>query len=220
MLRVRTLIPYHSSGRAPPIFGFRERLADDPSVATYTHLVDTGTAQLYRMDWTNHVRLVVQMLTNANAIILDAAGTAAGWQLRVLYPDREDLRTAHDFCDDHNVPLDITTIRSPDVGPSPQIGLGGGLTDEQYEALVHAYNQGYFSVPRTVDLETLADDLNISHHRVSCTLVSHFNITGVSNTGKQLQPTLSGTVRTPPARPQHAHRGGTEHAPLGERSYV
>jgi predicted DNA binding protein len=153
--------------RTPDSPSFKDALASDSTVATYTQLADTEAAQLYRMEWTDHIRLVVQMLTNANAIILDAAGTVDGWQLRVLYPDRETLRTTYDFCDDHELSVDIKTIRTPDVDTHTRLGPGGGLTEEQYEALVHAYNRGYFSVPRTVDLEEIANELDISHQALS-----------------------------------------------------
>jgi predicted DNA binding protein len=188
--------------RAPDPPTFEDALAHDPTVATYTQLADTEAAQLYRMEWTDHIRLVVQMLTNANAIILDAAGTAEGWQLRVLYPDRETLRTTYDFCDDHDLSVDITTIRTPDADPTTSLSLGGGLTNEQYEALVHAYNQGYFAVPRTVDLETLAADLDISHQALSERLRrAHDTLIG-----EALNTSLSGRVAAPETNTPTPHR--------------
>jgi predicted DNA binding protein len=42
-----------------------------------------------------------------------------------------------------------------------------GLTDEQYEALVEAYQRGYFEVPLGITLAELAEELGVSHQALS-----------------------------------------------------
>jgi predicted DNA binding protein len=175
--------------RVPDRSAFEAALTDDPTVATFTSLDETGPAQLYRMDWTDRVQLVVRMLTNANATILDAAGQAEGWQLRVLYPDRDALRATYEFCEDHNVNVDIRTVRTPDADAHTQLGPGGNLTREQYDAIALAYKRGYFSVPRTATLEELADEMDISHQALSERLRRAHN----ALIGEALEMSLSGS---------------------------
>lgn len=146
---------------------FEDALAQDPTVVTATPIDDTGSPCLYRMEWSPHVPFVCKLLTHSNGTILDAAGSATGWQMRVLYPDHETLRTAHEACDDYNVSVDIPSIRPSDVDSHTHLGPSGALTEEQYEALAHAYNRGYFDVPRSIDLAGLAADLDISHQALS-----------------------------------------------------
>jgi predicted DNA binding protein len=153
--------------QTPDHAAVEEAFAHDPTVATFTPLDETGTAQLYRMEWATRVKSVLKMLTHAGATICDAAGRAEGWQLRVLYPDRDALRATYEFCADHNVTLDMRTVRTPDSDAHTQLGPGGSLTREQYDAIALAYKRGYFAVPRTATLEDLAEEMEISHQALS-----------------------------------------------------
>lgn len=153
--------------RAPEQAAFEAALTADPTVETVTLLDDTGPTWLYRIEWTQRVTLVIEMLTHPDAIICDAAGSADGWQFCIHYPDREALRATHEFCEAHNLSLDIRTIRSAEGDTRAQLGPRSTLTPEQYEAISHAYTQGYFEVPRASDLEGMSDDLDISHQALS-----------------------------------------------------
>lgn len=142
---------------------FREACRDDPSVDDVTLLAEFDDEHLFRMYWVDHVDLLLQMLTNSRATVLDAFGSGERWHLRVLYPDREALNRTHEFCENHGLTFDIEVIRELDGEPTGRYGL----TEEQYEALVRAVELGYFEVPREVDLEELADELDISHQALS-----------------------------------------------------
>jgi hypothetical protein len=63
-------------------------LADDPTVEAVTLLSEFDGESLYRMEWIGHVRLLLHMLANGSATVLDARGRNGDWHLRVLYPDR------------------------------------------------------------------------------------------------------------------------------------
>ncbi|MGM0590035.1 MAG: hypothetical protein ACQETI_00155 [Halobacteriota archaeon] len=49
-----------------------------------TLLAEFDDEFLYRMEWVAHVRLLLQMLTNSKATVLDARGRNDRWHLRVL----------------------------------------------------------------------------------------------------------------------------------------
>ena len=146
---------------------FETALDQDDTVATYTRLASTDTELLYEMDWHANIQLVLRILTTEGAVILDTTGSAAGWHLQVLFPDRDDVRTTTDFCETHNLTLTIDSIRHLDDEESPQGSVRAGLTTDQHEALTTAYEQGYFAVPRGADLEAVADDLGVSHQALS-----------------------------------------------------
>jgi hypothetical protein len=95
------------------------------------------------MHWTAHIELVYQFFTMEGAVILDAVGSAAGWELRVLFPDRDDVRTTTDFCDNHNLTLTIHSIRQLSSETARTGSARFGLTADQHEALTRAYEQGY-----------------------------------------------------------------------------
>jgi predicted DNA binding protein len=182
---------------------FEAALAQDPTVETYTQLAETPTEWLYEMQWNANIQLVLQFFTMEGAVILDAEGSADGWHLRVLFPDRDDVRTTTDFCKTHNLTLTIHTIRQLDDETARQGSTRFGLTPDQHEALTRAYNQGYFRVPRDVDLDDLADDMDISHQALSErlrrgheTLLRETLLDGTDPTMADHQSTASAARRT------------------------
>ncbi|WP_327053816.1 helix-turn-helix domain-containing protein [Halomicrococcus gelatinilyticus] len=139
-------------------------LEDDPTTAGVELLADLGDEWLYRMEWVDHVEFVVHVLVDADGTVMDAVGKRDEWWLRVLFPDRDSLSAAYDFCETNGIDFDVERIYQ--LEESPRRGQYG-LTEEQYEALVTALEWGYFEVPRRVSGEELAAELGISHQALS-----------------------------------------------------
>ncbi|MDS0220547.1 helix-turn-helix domain-containing protein [Haloarcula sp. S1AR25-5A] len=140
-----------------------QTLEADPTVDNVELLGDFEDEWLFRMEWVDHVDLIVQMLTNSEATILDAVGQGTTWKLRVLYPRRSLFSRTHDFCEEHNLAFDVSSIRELDEDPAGRYGLTSG----QYEILAEASDRGYFKVPREVSLAELAEELGITHQAAS-----------------------------------------------------
>jgi predicted DNA binding protein len=138
-------------------------LAEDPTVRSVSRLSAFEGEFLYRMEWVGHVRLLLHMLTNGEATVVDAYGRRERWRMRVLYPDRDHFSRTHDFADEHGLSFDIESIREMAGEPAGRFGL----TDGQYRALVRATERGYYEVPRGVTLEELAAELGVSHQSLS-----------------------------------------------------
>jgi len=135
----------------------------DPTVNNVTLLADFGDELLYRMDWIDRVQLLLHMLTNSEATILDAHGRRDGWRLRVMFPSRSHLSETHEFCTAHGMAFTIESIREMDGQPSGRFGL----TEDQYRALITAVEAGYYDVPQKRTLEELAEEFEISHQALS-----------------------------------------------------
>ncbi|WP_368409244.1 helix-turn-helix domain-containing protein [Halomarina litorea] len=138
-------------------------LSDDPSVREFSLLADFDDDLLYRMTWVEQVHLVLEMVTTLHATVMDASCDGATWTLRVFYPDHDALSRTNEFCESHGLSFEVTHVREMEGEPSGRFGL----TDEQFEALTLACQEGYFSVPRRTDLDELAADLDISHQALS-----------------------------------------------------
>lgn len=136
---------------------------NDPSVRDLTLLSSFDDEHLYRMEWVSEVQVVLQMLTNSNATIMDAYGTNGRWYLRVLYPDRDALQKTVEFVDEEGFTFELSAIREMEGEPTGRYGL----TEPQLEALSTALIDGYFQVPREIDQSDLADELGISHQALS-----------------------------------------------------
>ncbi len=140
-----------------------ECLESDPTVDNVELLGDFDGEWLFQMDWIGRVDLLVQMITNAEATILDAVGNDNEWKLRVLYPRRSLFSETHEFCEEHGLNFEVHSIRELEGEPAGRYGL----TTEQYEVLAAAANRGYFEIPRQVSLEELAEELGVSHQALS-----------------------------------------------------
>ena len=136
---------------------------DDPTVENVDLLSSFGDEQLYRMDWVKKVQLVLQMITNSKATIMDAYGTNEQWYLRILYPTRDALSQTTEFGEEHGLTFTIETIRQMDGEPEGRYGL----TSSQHEALSQAVESGYYQVPRENNLEDIAAELDITHQALS-----------------------------------------------------
>ncbi|MDS0284591.1 helix-turn-helix domain-containing protein [Haloarcula onubensis] len=140
-----------------------DALADDPTVESVECLSSLDEEYLYEMEWIDHVHLLLNILTNGEATILDAVGRRDRWHLRVLFPDREHFARTHEFAEDHGLAFDVRSIRELEGEPAGRYGL----TEGQYEALILAADRGYFEVSRETTLEELADELDVSHQALS-----------------------------------------------------
>jgi predicted DNA binding protein len=149
--------------RAPDYDRLDDAIRTDPTTENAELLSEFDGEWLYRMEWVDYVQLVVQMLTTSDATVLSASTKDGMWVLRVMYPTHDEVSDTVAYCKDHGIPFEITSIREMDSDSSGRYGL----TEAQYEALTTAYGSGYFEIPRGIDLNELAEELDISHQALS-----------------------------------------------------
>lgn len=140
-----------------------DALERDASVDGVSRLAAFEDETLYRMEWIEKVRLVIQMMTNSQATVLNCYGNEESWTLRVLYPDRDSLSHTHEFCEERGLTLDVHYVREMDSEPAGRFGL----TEKQHEAMRAACEAGYFEVPRETELRDLAEEFGVSHQTLS-----------------------------------------------------
>ena len=149
--------------RAPDFEAVEAALDSDPTVTEAQLLSAPDDERLYRMEWGDHIQLIVKILLNEEATILNASTESGRWVFRILYPTHDGPSETMAFCENHGLPLDILSIQKMESGPASRYGL----TEAQYEAVTTACEQGYYKIPQRADLDDLADSLNISHQALS-----------------------------------------------------
>ncbi len=149
--------------RTPDAEGLETALASDATVDEVQLLSEFDDERLYRMEWVDRIQLVMELLVNEEATILDASTENGTWVFRILYPRHDGPRETMAFCEDHGLTLDIVSIHEMESDPSGRYGL----TEAQYEAVTTACEQGYYKVPREASLDDLADSLGVSHQALS-----------------------------------------------------
>lgn len=140
-----------------------DALADDSTVENVRLLADLAAERLYRMDWVANVETVVHALLEHDGTVLNASGRADGWHLRILFPDRESLSATHEFATDNDISFSLRSVFDLSEGRGSQFAL----TEHQHQALLAAYENGYYEVPQETTIDDLADDLGVSAQAVS-----------------------------------------------------
>ncbi|WP_336364739.1 helix-turn-helix domain-containing protein [Halalkalicoccus salilacus] len=142
---------------------FEAALRGDSTVEEVVMFSDTGEERSYQMTWTGAIDFIVPILTEYSGTITHADGSADGWNLRVVFPDREALSRAHETAQQADFRFDVRSI----YGTEDARGAQHGLTEPQRETLVAALEAGYFTVPRETSLADLAEQLETSHQALS-----------------------------------------------------
>jgi len=138
---------------------FEAALERDHTVAESMLVAEASTTRIYRLGHTPGTKLVSPTTTEIGGLMLEAESTGRGWSVRMQLPDRETLSTLWDYCEREEIEFDLGHIYSLDEFPADD---RVGLTDAQRDALVTAYEAGYFEEPRGTSLQALAEDLGIS----------------------------------------------------------
>ncbi|MFC6906752.1 bacterio-opsin activator domain-containing protein [Halalkalicoccus tibetensis] len=136
---------------------------DDPTVEDLTRLSETGNERSYQMTWAGTIDRIVPLLTEHEGTITHATGSADGWSLRVLFPDRAVLSETHDYLQEAGFSLTVEAIYEATADGHIQYGL----TETQRETIVAAFEAGYFEVPGEVTMTEFAEQLGLSHQAVS-----------------------------------------------------
>ena len=147
------------------IAAFEEGLGADPTVADYA-VVGGDHRRLYRvrLSGAGRERTVSACWIEANGQFVDATRRDGRWLVRLRFPNREAVRAFFECCADRDgVAASLTRLyESEETENRPY-----GLSRRQLDALLTAFEAGYFDVPRSATLDDLAAELGVSDNAVS-----------------------------------------------------
>lgn len=168
-----------------PYFWVRGVESDDIVAAFSDHegvrdiqLVDAVEDEyLLRAEWVTAYEGVLSTLAETEVPLIEAVGTDDQWTFDIRGDDRSDIAAFQRRCREQDIPITLTALHA--LTPV-ETATETALTDAQEEALVLAYERGYFNSPRDVTMADLGDELNISHQAVAsrlrrgiCRIVKH-----------------------------------------------
>lgn len=171
-VELERLIPHDSM--IIPYFWVRGTETEEIEAAFDSHvgvdeieLIDSVEAEyLMRAQWVREYVGVLSALSEFDIVVLSVTGTDGGWDFQVRGEDREAIGDFHNYCLANDISIDITAVHA--LLPIQEEGYG--LTETQREALIAAYERGYFDSPRETSLEEIASDLNITQQSLSSRL--------------------------------------------------
>ncbi len=156
-------------GRMPLIWVSNEELAEarasleaSPATAEVFERTDDGDRTLFEVRWTDELDGLVSVLEETNAKLLEGTGIGEGWDLRIQFDQRSALREFRDRCSERDIRVMLRRLYNPHLPSDTAL-----LSDEQREALVLAFERGYFEVPRRTSARELGQELGISDNAFS-----------------------------------------------------
>ncbi|EMA68583.1 Bacterio-opsin activator HTH domain protein [Halorubrum distributum JCM 13916] len=143
---------------------FERSVSDHPSV-NEIQLVDTHDDEtLYALDWEPSDASLLRRILDLDAVLLGATGTTDSWGLELRFPTHEALSAFQDHYVEEDIGVTVERIYNP---TKPDAGPWYGLTPPQRETLAAAVSAGYYSLPRQISTQELADSFDISDQAVT-----------------------------------------------------
>ena len=156
---------------------FEAALEDAPDVEEFTLISDVDPVRSYHVVMDGPFDEAVDQLTLNKTLIERQRVGPDGLYLKHQFANHEELTAYRDSCVSLGVEfrLDRLYESNSTVGQIP------GVSEKQREAILAAYEAGYFAVPRTASLEDVATTLDISQsalaerlHRGQSHLIEHY----------------------------------------------
>ena len=142
---------------------FEEALDEDETVTDLTVLETFEDERFYRAHWREGIEDLMGALRQTEGSVLYAVFEEGMWELRMLFADRESLSSFYDLLAQGFSPDLVRVFERSNTATYGEFDL----TDEQRDALVNAFEMGYFAVPREATTEELAEELGVSPQAVS-----------------------------------------------------
>ncbi|WP_049921332.1 helix-turn-helix domain-containing protein [Halopiger djelfimassiliensis] len=149
---------------------FERTLDRDETIANFERINRRDESErdrvLYRLQQSDSdVVHAYRQWVSVGGQLLDCRGSDGRWEVEMRFPDRDAFSRYQAFLERENVAFELHRIADGSVGDRP---TGGEvLTESQREALVLAYEGGFFEIPRETKLSAVAETLEISTQSVS-----------------------------------------------------
>lgn len=147
----------------PDFDAIEAALEADHTVSQYTMVSETPDRRTYRIAYSDQARLISPLITEMDGLMLDSRSRAEGWIVELRLPDHHALFRLGERVDDDDIQFDVLEIHQAEPDDESEVPL----TEPQIEALVSAYEHGYYDEPRETSLEELGSMLGLSRTAVS-----------------------------------------------------
>jgi len=169
-IELENLVPLGE--KAVPFFSVSEEVSEDfeksvrnhPSVDRIAEVSEHENETLYSLDWNVSRDIFFQGVVEMGGQILSGTGTPETWEFELRFQSHGALSEFQEYCSDAHISLEVGRIYNP---MRPGTGMWYGLTAPQRETLVRAVRGGYYSIPREMSTQDLAEELDISDQAVT-----------------------------------------------------
>jgi HAMP domain-containing protein len=145
--------------RNVPVNRVQTTLEAQGALESFTIVDDLGEQGLVRARWNPDVEGVFTGIVETDLTVLSATGTQEEWRFEFRAESPDQIGAFQQYCANHGINGEL--IRLHGAGRDDAAGQYS-LTSEQREALLLAFNRGYFEFPRESTLDELATELGIA----------------------------------------------------------
>ena len=145
----------------------RKRIEPHSGVKSISLVDEAEGGGLFRVQWDPETQGVLTALVESNVTLLKATGNREQWTFEVRADDIDQLSQFQRYCTERGIDVSLTHLHSLS---EMRTNTEYDLTPEQHEALVLAFDEGYYNQPRETNLEELAAKLGISRPSLSARL--------------------------------------------------
>ncbi|WP_232700690.1 helix-turn-helix domain-containing protein [Halobacterium wangiae] len=132
---------------------------DHPDVHRVELVDDLDGEYLLRVEWRLDYQGVMQAITETDVVLLSGFGTSEKWTFELRADERHAIADFQQRCSEYGIPAELTALHNLS---EMQAGAQYDLTGPQREALLLAYERGYYQTPREATLEELAGEVGIT----------------------------------------------------------
>lgn len=141
---------------------FADAVVEDPTVEQAEVTDSFEAAHLFQFYWADIVSKRLQLILDHNGVVLEARGAGDQWRLWVRFGDQENFSEFQDHFQEFGE-VTLHRLTSPQMPGTFQYGVSA----KQREALLAAYDLGYYDTPSAVNGADIADQLEITQQAVS-----------------------------------------------------
>ncbi|KTG08497.1 bacterio-opsin activator [Haloprofundus marisrubri] len=164
--RKGVIIPYFWV-RGVDIDNVEAAFSTHPGVKAIQSIDSVDDEYLLRVEWDPEYEGILSTLGETEVPLITAIGTNDQWTFEVRADQRSDIAAFQQRCRERDIPVTLAALHA--LTPV-ETTTEAALTDSQLEALVLAYERGYFNSPRDVTMAELGDELGISQQAVASRL--------------------------------------------------
>lgn len=137
-------------------------VAEDSTVESADVTDSFEDVHLYHVDWADVVAERLHTILDHDGVALEARGRGDKWRLLVRFSSREHFSTFRD----HFRAFGEVTLHQMTSAQTPG-GVQYGVSAKQREALLAAYDSGYYDTPSASTGEDVARQLGVTQQSVS-----------------------------------------------------
>jgi len=150
--------------RATDFETVEDALAEDHTVESFTPVWTEGNSRTYRIRYSDESKLISSAVVERDGLMLESKSADDGWLVELQFPDHATLYDLYEHASANDITFEVLEINQQHTEHTHN---GLELTESQMEALVAAYEHGYYDEPRETSLEELGTVLGISPTAVS-----------------------------------------------------